>query len=516
MKVPYTYLWSPGLIPKPADWGPEIDIAGFVFLDLASSFEPPESLRKFLEDGEPPVYVGFGSIVVDDPDKFTNLIFEAVERAGVRALVSKGWGGLGGEDNVPHNIYMLENTPHDWLFPRVSAVVHHGGAGTTAIGLKCGKPTMIVPFFGDQPFWGAMVSRAGAGAHAAIPYKDLSIDALAEGIKQCLAPEAKNNAEMIARSIADEGDGAKNAVESFHKHLPLRGESSMRCTVFPDRVAVWILKNTSLRLSALAAQLFVNKRKFKWQDLRLIRHYDWSDFEGPGEPLTGAGAALAKTATGIAKGMGGLPVRWAKSFKRHEKREKQSEETTKSSAASESGESEIDSPVSRKSRSNDNLSFKLKGENGEFSQDKASQGRHHGLEQHLPEANTQGNLTKSPTANQDSVKEDIVGPIPSEPLGSETDNVSTAGSEDNIVEDLAEDTRAGFVKSGKKIFHSCLAQNLAIEEIKGSPFRSPTSKRRLYTSLPNRWEEADSESLRRSSHCQSAYGPFSCHRSGLS
>jgi hypothetical protein len=129
LKVPYTYLWSPGLIPKPKDWGPEIDIAGFVFLDLASSFKPPEDLVKFLNTGEPPVYIGFGSIVVDDPDKFTKMIFEAVEKAGVRALVSKGWGGLGDDDNTPDNIYMLENTPHDWLFPKVSAVVHHGGAG---------------------------------------------------------------------------------------------------------------------------------------------------------------------------------------------------------------------------------------------------------------------------------------------------------------------------------------------------------------------------------------------------
>ena len=235
LKVPYTYMWSPGLIPKPPDWGPEIDIAGFVFLDLASSFKPPESLSKFLADGEPPVYIGFGSIVVDDPDQFTALIFDATKKAGVRALVSKGWGGLGDEGNTPDNIYMLENTPHDWLFPRVSAVVHHGGAGTTAIGLKCGKPTMIVPFFGDQPFWGAMVARAGAGAGRPIPYKELTADSLAEGIMQCLSPEAKANAQKLAHDIEQEGDGAKNAVKAFHRNLPLRGDTSMRCCVFQDR-----------------------------------------------------------------------------------------------------------------------------------------------------------------------------------------------------------------------------------------------------------------------------------------
>jgi UDP:flavonoid glycosyltransferase YjiC (YdhE family) len=145
MNVPFTYMWSPGLVPKPADYPPNIDICGFVFLELGSTFNPPEALQKFLDAGEPPVYIGFGSIVVDDPNAFTKMIFEAVEMAGVRALVSKGWGGLGGGDiDVPENIFLLDNTPHDWLFPRVSAVVHHGGAGTTAMGLKCAKPTMIV------------------------------------------------------------------------------------------------------------------------------------------------------------------------------------------------------------------------------------------------------------------------------------------------------------------------------------------------------------------------------------
>lgn len=333
-------MWSPGLIPKPADWGPEIDIAGFVFLDLASSFKPPEMLAKFLEAGEPPVYIGFGSIVVDDPDKFTSLIFEAVAKAGVRALVSKGWGGLGDESHTPDNVYMLENTPHDWLFPRVSAVVHHGGAGTTAIGLKCGKPTMIVPFFGDQPFWGEMVARAGAGAHQATPYKRLTADVLAEGIKQCLTSEAKEAAETIANSIAEEGDGAKNAVDSFHRHLPMHGPHSMRCPILPNHVAVWTLKRSNLRLSALAAELLIEQKKIQWRDLRLCRHYEWNDFEGPGEPLTGAGAALANTAGGIAKGIGGMPVRWARSIRKKEKKEQRQKQRRESQALRTTSETE--------------------------------------------------------------------------------------------------------------------------------------------------------------------------------
>lgn len=312
-------MWSPGLVPKPKDWGPEIDISGFVFLDLASSFKPPDDLQKFLDAGKPPVYIGFGSIVVDDPDEFTKLIFKAVEIAGVRALVSKGWGGFGSNSSAPENIFMLENTPHDWLFPKVSAVVHHGGAGTTAIGLKCAKPTMIVPFFGDQPFWGAMVSKAKAGAHECIPYKQLTAERLAEGIKQCLTDEAKQNVQEIADSIAKEGDGALNAVRSFHRSLPLKEGGSMRCSFLPNYAAAWRLKDTSVRLSPLAAELLVEWKKVKWNELRLLRQFEWNDFGGPGEPVTGIWGAIVDTVGDLAAGMGGVPVNMAKSVKKREK-----------------------------------------------------------------------------------------------------------------------------------------------------------------------------------------------------
>ncbi|RDL37221.1 UDP-Glycosyltransferase phosphorylase [Venustampulla echinocandica] len=336
LKVPYTYLWSPALIPKPFDWGPEIDIAGFVFLDLASSFTPPEDLVKFLDAGEPPVYIGFGSIVVDDPDKFTQMIFEAIEKAGVRALVSKGWGELGGDINIPDHIYMLGNTPHDWLFPKVRAVVHHGGAGTTAIGLKCGKPTMIVPFFGDQQFWGTMIGGAGAGSDP-VPHKGLTADKLAEGIEECLTDEANEAAQKLAASIEAEGDGAKNAVESFHRHLVLRGERSMRCSILEDRVAVWRVKSSNLRLSALAADLLVGMNKLHWKQLRLIRHHEWNDFDGPGEPLTGGATAILGTVTGAAAGVGSVPFRVAKTARKRTIREEKKKSKAQESPETRSG-----------------------------------------------------------------------------------------------------------------------------------------------------------------------------------
>jgi hypothetical protein len=443
-------MWSPGLVPKPPDWGPEIDIAGFVFLDLASSFKPPESLAKFLDCGEPPVYIGFGSIVVDDPDKFTSLIFDAVKKAGVRALVSKGWGGLGDEGNTPENVYMLENTPHDWLFPRVSAVVHHGGAGTTAIGLKCGKPTMIVPFFGDQPFWGAMVARAGAGAHQAVPYKRLTASTLAEGIMQCLSPEAKAGAEKIAADIAEEGDGAKNAVESFHRHLPLKGEHSMRCSILPDHVAVWVLKDSSLKLSALAAELLFQQKKIKWQNLRLLRHYDWNDFEGPGEPLTGGGAALITSAGGIVKGVGGVPVRWAKRIRKRDKHVQKQKERRKSHTTHDNMQ------IGHTAQ----LNGVPQNEHKDATKDQESGGLSlHAHEQcaenHLPapetvpkgarlEAKSNGGLQLDRTLKSGSVSVQEADDEDEDSAVSETSN-------DHLAQNLAEDAGAGLARTGEAL-----------------------------------------------------------------
>lgn len=155
LKIPHTYCWSPALIPKPKDWGSHLSISGFCFLNLASNYTPAAGLQAFLDNGPPPVYIGFGSIVLDDPNAMTELIFEAARKTGQRVLLSKGWGGMGADElHIPDGVFMLGNVPHDWLFKHVSCVVHHGGAGTTSAGISAGRPTLVVPFFGDQPFQG--------------------------------------------------------------------------------------------------------------------------------------------------------------------------------------------------------------------------------------------------------------------------------------------------------------------------------------------------------------------------
>lgn len=253
------------MIPKPKDWGSHISVSGFYFLSLANQFTPGVDLTTFLEAGPPPVYIGFGSIVVDDPDAMTRLIFDAVKQSGQRALVSKGWGGLGSDSlEIPDDIFMLGNVPHDWLFQHVSCVVHHGGAGTTAAGIAAGKPTVVVPFFGDQPFWGSMVAKAGAGPWP-VPYKQLTSEKLAAAIAEALQPEALQRAQKLGISISQES-GTDRGAEDFQQKVDI---DSLRCSVAPDRAAAWRVKRTNIRLSSFAATVLGSEGLLDFGNLKL-------------------------------------------------------------------------------------------------------------------------------------------------------------------------------------------------------------------------------------------------------
>ncbi|KAI0204636.1 hypothetical protein F4808DRAFT_414429 [Astrocystis sublimbata] len=303
LRIPYTYCWSPALIPKPQDWGNHIDIAGFYFLNLASSYTPDPDLAAFLAAGPPPVYIGFGSIVVDDPNKLTRMIFDAVAETGVRALVSKGWGGLGADSvGIPDGVFMLGNVPHDWLFKNVSAVCHHGGAGTTAAGIQAGKPTIVVPFFGDQPFWGAMVARAGAGPDP-IPFKKLTAAGLAEAIKIAIKPETQQKAKELGEKIREE-KGADLGAHSFHKHLNV---DQLRCDVAPSRVAVWRVRRSETSLSALAAATLVNNGYLKYSDLKLFRAKEYDTDSHPTDPISACASALIGDISSIAMSAADFP-----------------------------------------------------------------------------------------------------------------------------------------------------------------------------------------------------------------
>ncbi|KAF2689919.1 glycosyltransferase family 1 protein [Lentithecium fluviatile CBS 122367] len=303
LKIPHTYCWSPALIPKPKDWGSHISISGFYFLNLASNYAPATDLQAFLDNGPPPVYIGFGSIVLEDPNAMTELIFEATRKTGQRVLLSKGWGGMGADElHIPDGVFMLGNVPHDWLFKHVSCVVHHGGAGTTAAGITAGRPTLVVPFFGDQPFWGAMVARAGAGPDP-IPHKQLTADKLANAINFCLKPESLERAKELASKIAAE-QGSDMGAQSIHQFLE---PGRLRCTLAPSRPGAWRVKRTKVRLSAFAACTLANANLLDFQDLKLFRPQEHYIDEGPWDPISGGFTAFLGAVGGMMMGLADVP-----------------------------------------------------------------------------------------------------------------------------------------------------------------------------------------------------------------
>ncbi|RIK15524.1 MAG: hypothetical protein DCC51_14575, partial [Anaerolineae bacterium] len=167
-------------------------------------------LTSFLAAGEPPVYVGFGSMTGNDPERLTTIALEALRLSGRRGVLLSGWAGLAAGD-LPESVLKLDAVPHDWLFPRMAAVVHHGGVGTTHVGLRAGVPNIVVPFFGDQPFWGDRVHALGAGPRP-IVLEELTAERLAESIGL-----ATSDAAMRAR--AAEVGRLIQADSSFRRHV---------------------------------------------------------------------------------------------------------------------------------------------------------------------------------------------------------------------------------------------------------------------------------------------------------
>lgn len=173
--IPVLYAISPLVMPRPATWGENIHMTGFWRDDRDIDFTPSPELSAFLEAGEKPVYVGFGSMVSGDMGETLEIVLDAIRDSGVRAILSKGWGGK--DIPVSDNVFVADFVPHDWLFNHVAAVVHHGGAGTTAAGIQAGCPTLVVPFGGDQPFWASRVKDLGIGPKA-IPRDKLTVSRL--------------------------------------------------------------------------------------------------------------------------------------------------------------------------------------------------------------------------------------------------------------------------------------------------------------------------------------------------
>jgi sterol 3beta-glucosyltransferase len=147
----------------------------------------------------------------------THLVIDALKRCGQRGVLSSGWGGLE-TNHLSKHLFSLKEAPHDWLFPQMAAVVHHGGAGTTAAGLRAGVPTIVVPHMQDQPYWGQIVHKLGAGPKP-IPRKKLTAEILASSITQAVQDQAIiENARQIGNQIQAE-NGVGQAVKVIEAHF---------------------------------------------------------------------------------------------------------------------------------------------------------------------------------------------------------------------------------------------------------------------------------------------------------
>uniref|UniRef100_A0A7S3ZCB6 EF-hand domain-containing protein n=1 Tax=Lotharella globosa TaxID=91324 RepID=A0A7S3ZCB6_9EUKA len=308
-EVPFAYTWSPALIPKPLDWGDHVDVVGFSELK-GSGFTkpPPEDIDAWIkkEPARPPVFIGFGSCVIPDVKKVSETIVKAAKQAGVRVIIQQGWAGLGkhlkGVEGVSFVkgakfedgkeapeldmdkkdfCLVIGRVAHSWLFDMVAGVCHHGGAGTTYAGLIAARPTLVAPFFGDQPFWGQMVNNAGAGPKPT-PVDQWKPDMLAKKFTSMFSKGQKKAALELSRAMKRE-NGAKESVRVFHEKLNI---GQLECDLLQTDVAKFYVPNWRLKLGKRALTI-MRKHQPDWFPILMgsVHRYtscDWGSGCMPG------------------------------------------------------------------------------------------------------------------------------------------------------------------------------------------------------------------------------------------
>ena len=215
LETPTVVGVSPAVLPTPADWPAGHEVTGYWFLDAPEGWLPDASLTAFLAAGPPPVYLGFGSMSTHDADGTLDLMLAALAATGQRGIVHSGGAGLRRE-TLPADVLLVDDVPHEWLLPLCAAVVHHGGAGSTAAGLRAGVPSGVVAHIGDQPYWGRRLWELGVGA------KPMRRHELSEARLAAMIRELTGSADLRARA-ADLGatiraeDGVAVAVQAIER-----------------------------------------------------------------------------------------------------------------------------------------------------------------------------------------------------------------------------------------------------------------------------------------------------------
>lgn len=208
-RTPILCAWSPSVLSPSSDWPPDVHVTGYYFFAEDHSYQPPAELLSFLEEGAAPVCITFGSMVNRHKEHIDGILRDALRKTVNRGIMLSGWGGVNRSSST--DLLYLDAVPHDWLLPRCKLVIHHGGAGTTAAGLRAGIPNIVVPFMADQSFWGRRVHAQDAGPKP-IPVKDLSIDNLTRAIAAADDAGVRKSAESIGQRVQNE-DGVGETVK---------------------------------------------------------------------------------------------------------------------------------------------------------------------------------------------------------------------------------------------------------------------------------------------------------------
>jgi sterol 3beta-glucosyltransferase len=213
-RTPILCAWSPSVLPASNDWPPHVHVTGYYFYPFKTSYKPSVELASFLQKGDPPVCVSFGSMVNRGKERIDSIVRKSLRQTGNRGIILAGWSGI--KESSSNDLLYLEAAPHDWLLPRCKMVIHHGGAGTTAAGLRAGIPNVVIPFTADQPFWGKRVHAIGAGPKP-ILVKNLSVEKLTQAIAEAESHTLRVGAQVIGQEVRSE-DGIDRAVDLIEKY----------------------------------------------------------------------------------------------------------------------------------------------------------------------------------------------------------------------------------------------------------------------------------------------------------
>lgn len=212
-RLPHLLGYSPAVLPRPRDWAPNIHVTGYWFLDEGQAYHPSPALERFLADGPPPVAIGFSSQIDRQAAALSRTVIDGVTLAGVRAVLVTGMGALKGV-GLPSSVHAVQSVPYDWLCPRISALVHHGGSGSTGMALRFGLPSFAVPFGYDQPLWGNRLHALGVGPPPQ-EAPQLRADTFAEALRAVTGDtRMREHAAALASRLRDE-HGTAAAVKTI-------------------------------------------------------------------------------------------------------------------------------------------------------------------------------------------------------------------------------------------------------------------------------------------------------------